>query len=230
MHRPLCFAFCLLLGISPATAQQPPSTTTPAGSQKRWDAGGTVGLFQSSPDSIGAPYGDDWYFEGRYAVSVGRYWTEHFKTEVEFATTGEGFRYAQRFANVPGVPPQYSYGVEEYFRLNQLSGRVVWQFLENSWVHPYVFAGAAYDAERRRGRVPEQYFYSSPDPRLPANRILVTGAIDREAETVHRVGGIAGVGAKFYMSPNAYFNTGVIASRAKPATTVSFVGGFGIDF
>src|SRR5215213_2957200 len=102
----------------------------------RWEIGATVGLFGGRPVDNHTFYGDDWYSEGRYAVSAGHYWTEHLKTEVEFATTGEGERYSQRIATFPGAPPGYIYGVQEFYRVQQASARMVWQFRENAWVHP----------------------------------------------------------------------------------------------
>src|SRR5688572_17346109 len=64
--------------------------------QPKWDVGASVGLLSASPSPADEPYGGEWYFEGRYAVSIGRYWTEHLKTEVEFVTSGKGERYIQR--------------------------------------------------------------------------------------------------------------------------------------
>jgi hypothetical protein len=196
----------------------------------KWDVGGTVGLFQAFPDSQEPGYSQDWYFEGRYAASIGRYWTEHLKTEIEFATTGEGHRYTQRFANAPGVPSSYTYPVDEYFRLNQVYGRVVWQFFENSWVHPYVLGGVSYDIERQRERIGQQFYYTNGPPRPGEPPVLITPAEGRGTRTVNRVGAIAGVGAKFYMTPNAFFNAAFITTHTRPTHTVSLVGGFGIDF
>lgn len=194
-----------------------------------WDAGASVGLFQSFPGSQQTGYSQDWYFEGRYAASIGRYWTEHLKTEFELASTGEGHRYAQRFANAPGVPPSYTFPVDEFFQLNQVSGRVVWQFFENSWVHPYVLGGVSYDIERQREQLPQPFYYpNAPRPNEPP--VPIAPAEGRGTRTVNRVGAIAGVGAKFYMSPRAFFNAAFLTTHTRPTHTVSLVGGFGIDF
>jgi hypothetical protein len=202
-----------------------------AEARQSWDAGATAGSFGSTPSQPAPAFGDDWYLNGRYAASIGKYWTDHVKTEIEFATTGEGSRYARLgYANVPGVPPNYPISAQEYYRLQQLSGRVVYQFFENAWAHPYVFGGASLDIERRRARVEEQYFYSGSDPRLPANRILITPAMDVGPDIVLRPAGTVGAGAKVYMTPRTYFNAALITSFAKSSRTLSFVGGFGFDF
>jgi hypothetical protein len=215
-----------------STQTQPPAKPTELTDQLTrrpvWDVGVTAGLFQSDPDSENGPYGDDWYQAGRYAVSAGRFWTPHLKTEVEFATTGEGSRFTNRYASVAGVPPYYPISIQEHFRVNQLSGRVVWQFFENAWVHPYVFGGVAADAERREVWIPEQFFTPN-DPRAPGNRILVSPKVD-ETTTTYRAAAVAGFGTKVYMTQKSYFNAGFTVSRAKSSTAVSYVAGFGWEF
>jgi hypothetical protein len=210
-------------------ADQSSQITGPLTKRPDWDVTATAGLFQSKPDGAEGPYGDDGYFTGRYAASVGHFWTPHLKTEVEFATTGEGSRYTNRSANVPGVPAYYPLNVHETFRLHQLSGRVVWQFLENTWVHPYVFGGITADAQRHSTYIPQQYYYPTNDPRNPGHRILVTPEVD-ESRTDYSAGAIAGFGTKIYVSSKSFFNAGFTISHAKPATTASFIAGLGVDF
>ena len=108
--RKIIFIVPLLLGIV-ASAEAQPS----------WDIGASIGTFGIAPQTPQESYSDDWYFDGRYAVSIGKYWTEHIKTEIEFAHSGEGTRYVQRFIDMPGVPPHYSIPGEESNRLQQVS-------------------------------------------------------------------------------------------------------------
>jgi len=219
MSRTLLFSIaCLTLAVS-AHAQG-------AAPAPRWDVAGSIGSFASNPEPI-RPYGSDWYHEARFAASVGRYWTSHFKTELEFATTTEGSRFSNRNAPIPGVPSYYPISVQEYFQLNQLSVRAVWQFFDNAWVHPYMFGGVTFDAQRQETLIPEQFFY--PDPRSPSTRIPVTPPIQQQ-ETAHLFGTTAGAGAKVYLTKNAFFNGAVVASYTQPRRTVSFTGGFGLDF
>ncbi len=217
--RKSAWFFVLLLGFWGTAEAQP-----------LWDAGATLGSFSSAPPTPQQTYRDDWYFDFRQAVSIGRYWTDHVKTELEFATTGEGSRYTQRFSNVPGVPAQYPISSEDYYRLQQVQARVVYQFFENAWAHPYVFGGGGIDIERLRTRTSEQYYYSGSDPRLPANRILITPARETGPVTTRRAAGILGTGAKLYMTPRSYFNAAAIASIAESSRNISFVAGFGFDF
>ncbi|HYB97072.1 MAG TPA: hypothetical protein VEC39_19020 [Vicinamibacterales bacterium] len=219
----ISWVFTILLIASSAFAQQAPD-------HPRWDAGVTAGPFWSNPAPPDSFNYDDWYFEGRYAASIGRYWTTHLKTELEVATSGEGHRYVMRHANVPGVPAYYPITSEEYFRLQQVSGRMMWQFGENSWVHPYVFGGVALDIERKRAQLPEQFFHTTNDPRVAPTRILITPRVQIGPEHSYRAAAIAGIGTKVYMTPNAFFNAAFVTSHNATARAAALTAGLGVDF
>jgi hypothetical protein len=210
--------FVVLLGMAGA-----------AEARQSWDVGGTIGAFGNAPQEPPSSY-DHWYFTPRYAASIGKYWTDHLKTEVELAGSGEGSRYAQHFVNVPGVPADFPFGAQEYYRLHQLSGRLVYQFFENAWMHPYVFGGAALDVERRRTEIHEQYYYASHGPNVPVERILAIPSQSIGPTTTMRPAAVFGTGAKVYMTPRAYFNATAITSFSSASRTLSFVAGFGVDF
>lgn len=200
-----------------------------AEAQQSWDLGVTVGTLGSAPMTPPSSY-DDWYFTGRYGASIGRFWTDHIKTEIEFAGSGEGSRYATRIVNVPGVPPNYEIGSQEYYRLHQVTARFVYQFFDNAWVHPYVFGGGGVDFERRRSEIHEQYFYASNGPNVPVTRVLVTRAMSIGPEMHWRPTAVVGTGAKLYMTPRSYFNAAAITSFSDSTRTISFVAGFGVTF
>ena len=194
----------------------------------RWDFGVSASLFNGRPGQQAGGYQDEWYFDGRYAASLGRYWTDHFKTEIELATTGEGRRFTQTSFPVPGRPYPYPVSIEEFRRLRQVSARAVWQFYDNAWVHPYLNAGVVVDIDRVRRFSPE-FYYPPGDPRLgPLG--TVRPAINLEPNTDYRTGISFGGGSKFYVSPRAYVNAGMQLTYAKPAATVSLLAGFGVEF
>ena len=200
----------------------------------KFDVNLSAGFFEARPeeDESTNTY-QHWYGEGRYAAGLGYYWTENFKTEIEFAHTSEGSRYVQDFVTIPAPGGQvFPYSFESFHRIQQTSVRAVWQFLDNAWVHPYLNGGVVYERERHRYHVPEQYRYlPPPDPRsTPPPAVLLRPAFSSGDVTEHRGGATIGGGAKFYMSPAAYINTGMQVTYAKPSTTVSFLAGFGIDF
>ena len=186
----------LLLGCADVSAAQ---TSTPP---SRWDAGGTIGLISARMPEIDQPYYEDWYEQGRYAGSIGYYFTRHVKMEFEHAWSGPGTRYLYDYRQVNGqtrVSP-----IEQSFQLQQSTVRVLWQFRDNAWVHPYLGAGAVLDIENQK-----------------------TGGA---SHTEMRGGVSINGGAKFYMTRQAFFNTGAIVTYSKPVGTVSFIAGFGYDW
>ena len=229
--RTFSWIFAILL--LSAVAQAPAFAQATAGNQMpeppRWDLNLSAGLFNGRPGQEAGGYQDEWYFDGRYAAAIGRYWTEHFKTELEFATTGEGRRFTQISLPVPGRPYPYPVSIEEYRRLQQVSARAVWQFYDNAWVHPYLNVGVVADIDRVRRFSPE-FYYPPGDPRVVLPPGVPRPEINREPETDYRGGITFGGGSKFYVSQNAYLSAGVQLTYAKPAATVSLLAGFGIDF
>ncbi len=222
MSRTLPLLFTLItlfssLGL--AQTAQPP----------QWDFSATTGLFSGRPATAATDhYGDRWYSSARAGISVGRYWTPNLKTEIEVMTSGEGRRYASRTA-ILADGTHWSYGAHEYFRASQGSARVVWQLLDNRWIHPYLLAGVAVDAARQHAFIPEQYRYLG-DGRTPAFRETLVPQQTEGPDTVYRVGAMLGAGAKLYFSPTVFANTALLVTHAKPAKTVSIILGLGIDF
>lgn len=195
----------------------------------RWDFSATTGLFSGRPATAATGhYGDRWYSSARAGLSVGRYWTPNLKTELEVMTSAEGMRYRSRTA-ILADGTHWSYGAHEYFRASQGSARVVWQLLDNRWVHPYLLAGVALDADRQHAFIPEQYRYLG-DGRTPATRQTLVPQQTEGPATVVRVGAMVGAGAKLYFSPTVFANTALLVTHAKPAKTVSLILGLGIDF
>lgn len=219
MRRMIQFFTGLLLapGLAMAQTQQQP----------RWDVNASAGLFQARPADDTRGW-DDWYHQGRYSASLGYYWNTHFKTEIEFAVTGEGRQFTQQFVNVPGTVINRPITVEEFHRVRQASARAVWQFNDNAWVHPYLHAGLAYEMDRTRQWSPDRFYYGPGDPRgVPP---VPLPPIDPEAHTVRRAGFTVGGGSKFFVSPSAYLNTAIHVTRARPNTTVTLLAGIGVEF
>ena len=226
--RNFTWIFAVLLIAGTAEARQSPAPGKAPDEQPKWDFGVTAGLLEVRPEDYNAAYGDDWFFEGRYAASIGRYWTRNLKTEIEFAASGEGKRYVQEYALLPGAPQPYPYSYEQFHRIQHTTARVVYQFLDNAWAHPWVSAGVIYEADRQHQFLPARYQYNN-DPRT-GPPLMLARETRTAATTDHRVGGSIGFGSKFYVSTDSYVNTGLIVSRTKPTTTISFIAGFGIDF
>lgn len=182
----------------------------------------SAGLITVTPGPNDRSHSDDWYGDGRYAGSIAYYWTRNLKTEFEHQWSGEGSRYQQDFINVGGTI--HPFGREVFYQLQQSSLKVVWQFGNNMWVHPYVSAGAVLDIERRHSFSPPVY---QPGVR---GTVILRHESRTDDRTEYRGGWSLGGGAKFYVTPKAFFNAGVIGTHSRPGATVSVLTGFGIEF
>jgi opacity protein-like surface antigen len=228
--RRLSVIFMILLGLTWAGRAEAQSTSAKAASDKlsdlpRWDVAGSASLFWAKPGASDTLYQDDWYFNGRYAAAIGQYWTEHLKTEVEYAASGESSTFSQGFRNVAGVAGSFPVPIETLHRLEQGSVRMLWQFGSNAWVHPYVSGGLVVERERKRIHVPPQFqFTSGREP------VLIVPESTSDPAFEYRLGFTAGAGAKVYMTENAFFNTGIVGTFSNPVRTFSLHAGFGIDF
>lgn len=224
MRRISCI-FAILLTASAAHAQSTATVASP--DVPRWDVNLNAGIFGHRPGDFDERY-NNWYSEGRYAASIGYYWTENLKTELEFAHSGEGNRYVQEEVRIPRTGALHSVPVEAFNRLQQTSLRMVWQFGNNTWVHPYVNAGYVLNADRLRRRSPVTYSYPG-DPRI-VPPILVRPEINSGPDVEYHSGASVGAGSKFYVTPAAYINTGVQWTYTRPAKTITFFSGFGVEF
>ena len=212
--------FVILLGIGgTAHAQEAPR-------YPKVEVGAAVGILSARPGDRYEedPYSDDWYGVGRYSGSIGYYWTKHLKTEFEHQWSHEGELHYLAYARINGQP--YSTRADTLHQLQQSSLRMVWQFGDNAWVHPYVSGGAVVDIERRHYRV--EPFYDFP---VRGGKVVVRDGVDTGQGIDARIGATIGAGAKMYMSKNAFFNAGTNVTVSTPkAKTVSLILGFGVDF
>ncbi len=106
----------------------------------------------------------------------------------------------------------YPYQTEQFFQLQQSTLRVVWQFRDNAWVHPYLSAGAVMDIEH--AAVPRADHVSTE--RAAVGAVLVSNGSDSGDRYEVRGGVSVGGGAKIYMTQRAFFNTGAIVTYSKP--------------
>jgi opacity protein-like surface antigen len=211
----------LLVAAGRAEARQAESSPAP----KKWDVSVTVAAAHMSPGESDTRYWDDWYFAGRYAAAIGRYWTEHLKTEVEYARSGEDSIYFQDSGRVAETGLTYPITLESFHRLEQLSARMTWQFGRNTWIHPYVSGGIVGDRERQRRHIAEQYGYP-----VGRERLLLTREFNSGPTREYRLGFSADAGAKFYVSRNAFIKSGVNFTFSGRARTFNLLAGFGMDF
>lgn len=136
-----CVALALLIA-SDALAQQVDSRGIP---YRPWDLNASVGLHISDTRDAGAP--DNGGFDegtngtGAFGLDVGRYWNSHLKTEVGVMIRPDWTSYGQPPARTPGGVSGYAW-TRTRIAQTQLSLGGTWQFLENTFAHPYLTAGA----------------------------------------------------------------------------------------
>jgi hypothetical protein len=217
----------LMAGIAPAAAAQTPSEPPKI---PKWDAAATIGAFNAQVESDADRYGDNWVNTWQASVMLGRYFTPHLKTEIEWTTTGEDERYRTRYLGVPGQPSPFPYTFEEQTRVREVSATVVWQFLENQWAHPFVVIGGGAQMMTAEPRTRPLTFYVGPPTNPPnQNQVVITPAPE-PARSITRGQGLLGVGGKLYMTPRVFARPEMRVGFSDVVGHVSFRIGFGVDF
>ena len=90
---------------------------------------------------------NDWYNRSAYGgASVGWFWTDHLKTELDFGASSPAELYATKELEIDGV---HTYTASEYrFSTRRIAVNQQYQFLRNVWVHPHAGVGVDVTWER----------------------------------------------------------------------------------
>lgn len=130
----------LVLAAAPASAQRVDGSGVP---YRQWDVDGGFGFIVADRDEVAAAdetY-DEWGASWIGDAEVGRYWTSHLKTSVGFnsgtSTSWSGYENVTLPLGEQGTA--FLFGETRKTQL-VLSG--TWQFLDNTFAHPYVSMGA----------------------------------------------------------------------------------------
>ena len=212
---------CLVLAAAaPAGAQTPPASDVSVH---------TSVVIAHPPPVPDASWYEDWTETPAVGLTVGHYWTPHFKTEAEVFVTGEGRRYVNRLVRLPGESTAVSIGSEQFSRVSAVGGTAVWQFLDNQWVHPFLMGGVEVNLDRSRLHTFPQVRFS-PDPRSPNGQLIAPEAFD-EPKTTSRAVGVVGAGAKLYVSQRLFFRTDArVGIGQRQSGYLALRLGFGFDF
>ena len=202
-----------LLALPPdASAQQP----GPVAATGRWDVAGQLALLNRNKADLGQRW-DHWYAAPLVEGSAGHYWTPHFKTELDFATAGQG---------TIGGAEDMRYR-EHRLRESTVGATAVYQFFDNQWVHPFVGAGLEVAREHHVADSLPASIATFPITTPPLTLPPVP-AIDKVSYSVRPV---VTAGFKFYVSQNAFLRTEVRTSfSANRPLAIQWRGGVGIDF
>jgi hypothetical protein len=192
---------------------------------KRWDTSITIGWLGGDKEELAGEW-NDWYDTFATSVEAGRYWTPHFKTDLTATFTTDGDVYSQEQFTVPGQRFPTFFSRELRFGLTALNLSASYQFLENTWVHPFVAAGLQLAWERHRVETPFPTAFGR-DGRGP---FPVPLSPDPSGTTFDPRPFVSG-GAKFYVSEQGFIRSDLSAAfDGRGVTRVWWRVGGGIDF
>jgi opacity protein-like surface antigen len=189
----------------------------------RVDVVGLVGWSGAQVDDLPFNVYRDWDSTGVAGLGVGFYATEYLKFEGEFSGSGTRELYGsfQQFADRNVT--RYIYQ-EHRVRTRTLSVTGLYQFLHNSWVHPFAGVGVDVDWERRmtESRIRTQFSgppFTSTEESLPDT-----------TERDERVRVALMTGAKLYVTQRTFIRSDVRVAFGRSVTGVRWRFGAGVDF
>jgi len=136
----LGLVLALVLTAAPVSAQQMDKRGVP---YRQWDVDGGFGFVVGDRDEVAAAdenY-DEWGGSWIGDVAVGRYWDSHLKTSVgvNAGTSTSWYGYETVTVSPGQQGTAYLFGDT---RKTEVTLAGTWQFLDNTFTHPYVSAGA----------------------------------------------------------------------------------------
>lgn len=209
-------AVLLAAAAVPARAQTPPPLLV------RADAAGSLGWLNANKSELDSSNG--WYHHTlQGTATVGWYWTNHLKTEIEVSASAAADLYGADHRLVGGtIVDSFA---EHRFSTRRVSVGQVYQFGENAWFQPH--AGAGVDLNRETHRR-DHRTVSIYDPQTRQTRVFQ----ERETATDRdlHVRPFALLGFKAYMTPRTFFRSDLRIVAARRLDEVALRFGLGVDF
>jgi hypothetical protein len=164
---------------------------------------------------------DNWYHTRNGALSLGYYWTEHLKTEVDASLTSEGQLWGRRFV----AEGTYAY-VTHRFSTRDVTLAQQYQFGHNARFHPFVGAGVAFEWVRHI------------EEHQPLYQILRTAPYSVLIEPARTIGPttelqavpFVSTGFKGYFNERGFFRSDLYVGFRGGVRYVTLRSGFGFDF
>jgi hypothetical protein len=218
--RLACFA--LLAVAVPVAAPAQPAPAAPA--LPRFDAAASIGTLGGDVTGLPGEVYQSWDWAHAPALTFGVYGTEHLKTEVELGFSGEREIYGSAVLQSDRSVSRYAY-FEHMVRTRTLSVTPTYQFLHNTWVHPFLGAGVDVDWDRRRteGEIRTIAF-------TPPTTSTGVEPLPEEVVSETHVRLVAAGGVKFYLTRRAFVRTDLRLSIADGLEAARWRVGGGIDF
>jgi Outer membrane protein beta-barrel domain len=218
LHAVLIAGGLLLGGATPIWAQ----AAQPRSPVSRVDLTGTIGSL--SVDKSELTEYNNWFSSWSGGGSVGWYWTDHLKTEVELAASNRIDRDAYTYEQVGNL--QISRESEYQFSTRRVAVGQHYQFFRNAVFHPFVAAGIDFNWERiAQEDGPERVFDITG-----RQNSIGEPAVRRPERTELHTRPFATLGFKAYMTPRAFFRTDLKFVIDGGVEEALFRFGFGVDF
>jgi hypothetical protein len=214
-------AWLLVLVTAPVFAQTTQTLSMEPANPPRWDAAGGFGLLARR--HADDPYSYGWWDQtGEVRFDAGRYWTTHLKTEIGVSLPQT---WNDRICSpIPGAgfPAGFACSAIDH-RLTLISPAVTYQFLENTFAHPFVSTGVRFGIQETQIHRPEDIrALNRAGPGVPE--------VERRMTTIHARPFVAG-GFKSYFNDRTFVRSeALVAFDSSRAHQMAFRLGFGIDF
>ena len=219
----------LLIFAVPALAQRVDGQGVP---YRAWDLDAGFGFHSMASADASAGSNDTYYEFDNWTPSwatsfdVGYFWNHHLKTEAGLVLLPRYYDTEREQVVLPGGLTGYTY-VTSRIRQTQLTLAGTWQFLDNTFAHPYVSAGARVALLDIDGhREP----YATVFTNTTVTRSFTIPSISRDRKEV-RVRPFLAFGSKSYFSERTFVRPELVLGFND--TGLSQVGGrllFGLDF
>lgn len=215
-------ALTVVLPIAAAAQTPPKSPDLP-----RFDVAGSVIWMGADSEGLTAENWRNWDTAGAVELGAGFYWTEHLKLAIDAGASGDREVFGTVEVRLTPSLSRYVY-VTHRIRSRWLTPTVQYQFLHNTWVHPYVGGGFEVDWERRRTDNDNRNSFTGPPGIF--NSTDAAGATVDAVGRATRVRAVLLTGAKFYVSPRIFARTDLRVSFTDKVRALRWAAGIGVDF
>jgi opacity protein-like surface antigen len=188
----------------------------------RWDAVVYTGWYGAA--RAGAATWDEWTEAAFGGGSASFAWTRQLRTELDASFSGRGRVYATSTVFVPGQPGPVARAEERRYRDTSVAASIIYDPLENRWVHPFIGAGVGIVREHLRIELPEWIYYGRPPGGVVVPAQPTTTAVTYRAAP-HVIGG-----ARFYVADGAFIRTDLRVAVAGDNRSATLRIGVGFDF
>jgi hypothetical protein len=213
-------ASLLLAAAPPLLAQDQPAPPR----LMRGDISGTVSWVTINKSDVRSY--NDWHSQFGVSGGAGWYWTDHHKTQVEFAATTAASVYSSE-PFVAGPQQQTFVTTVRSYESQRVSLTQLYQFRRNEWVHPFVGAGLDIVREQSSGRDDPIFWY---DPIARQSR-LARDSVRYGAQSEIAARAVLTAGVKAYFSRKVFALTDLrVAVSSHRAEDTQWRFGLGADF